>query len=136
MTSQYICRVASVYEFCLVLSFWSEPQPLNYQLCSIYTYKPYISHNHQDHEFFIATIWRPWERNQIYWKYDFLYQEIYMYRKKWSKDFMFIGHMHSEGSFKTVLYKLSCEISRFALFGKTRVNILLLIAWVIHYLST
>ena len=31
---------------------------------------------------------------------------------------------------KAVLYELPCEL------GKTRVNILLLIAWVIHYLST
>ena len=48
---------------------------------------------------------------------------------------MFIGLIHFE-ALKAVLYKLSCEISPLAWLGKRRVNISLLIAWVIHYLST
>ena len=48
---------------------------------------------------------------------------------------MFIGRIHFE-ALKAVLYKLSCEISPLAWLGNTGVNILLLIAWVLHYLST
>ena len=55
--------------------------------------------------------------------------------KKWSKCFMFIGLIHFE-ALKAVLYKLSCEISPLAWLGKRRVNLSLLIARVIHYLST
>ena len=124
MTSQYICRVASVYEFCLVLSFWSEPQPLLITSCV------------QSISLILATI------TKIMIFLSLLSEDLEREIKSTEsmffitrKDFMFIGRIHFEG-LKAVLYKLSCELSQFPWLGKTRVDIELLITWVIHYLST
>ena len=118
MTSQYICRIAfdrrsSCIGVRVLLSpiflIWTSTF-VNYQFCSIY--KPFICHNYQDHEVFIAPIWRPWERNRMYWKHVFRYQEINMCKK------MIKRYLHSHDWVRQEA--IYCYF----------------IAWVIHYHST
>ena len=106
---------ASVYEFCLVLSFWSELQPLLITSCV------------QSISLILATITKI--MNVLSFLSEDLEREIECTESMFfilTTDLMLLGRTHLE-RLKAILYTSSRELSQFSLSGNKRVDLEFLI---------